>query len=128
MISSFEYMWIKLSLWTCSKLKYQASNMSRVLTMDSILFSFFILFYFYFIFLFNFLFLEQLGLEVISHTVISVTNWWQSHKTDHRTWENKVEGSRTKWRHTAWTTHVSLMLYSWPFRVGCTVASMDHEQ
>ena len=48
--------------------------MSRLLMMDSILFSLFILFYFYFIFLFNFLFLEQLGLGVISHAVTLVTN------------------------------------------------------
>ena len=90
-----------------------------------LIFSFhFILFFF---FLFNFLFLEQLGLGFISHAVTSVTNWWRRHKTDHRTWKNEVEGSRTKWHHTAWTTHASLMLYSWLFRVGCTVASTDHE-
>jgi len=89
-------------------------------------FSLFILFYFSFLFLFLFLFLEQLGLGFISHTVTSVTNWWWSHKTDHGTWENGVEGSGTKWCHTAWTTHAGLMLYSWSFRIGCTVASMDH--
>ena len=101
---------------------------SRLLTVDFSLSSLFTLFYFIFLFffLFNFLFLEQLVLGVISHAVTSVTNWWHSHKTDHRTWENEVEGSRTKWRHTAWTTHAGLMLYSWLFRVGCTVASTDH--
>ena len=93
-----------------------------------ILFSLFISFYFSFLFSFNFLFLEQLGLGVISHTVTSVTNWWQSHKTDYRTWENEVEGSGTKWCHTVWTTHAGLMLYSWSFRVGCTVVSTDHEE
>ena len=77
-------------------------------------------------FLFNFLFLEQLGLGFISHAVTSVTNWWRSHKTDHGTWEKKVEGSGTKWHHTTWSTHAGLMLYSWSFRVGCTVASTDH--
>ena len=91
---------------------------------------FYFLFSFYFIllffFLFPFLFLEQPGLGVISHAVTSVTNWWCSHKTDHRTWENEVEGSGTKWRHTAWTTHAGLILYSWSFRIGCTVASTDH--
>jgi len=51
---------------------------------------------FYFTFLFLFLFLEQLGLGFISHTVTSVTNWWHSHKTDHKTWEKEVEGSKTK--------------------------------
>ena len=54
-------------------------------------------FYFLFSFIFfSFLFLEQLGLGSISHAVTSVTNWWHSHKTDHKTWENGVEGSGTK--------------------------------
>jgi len=92
------------------------------------LFYFLFSLYFTFLFLFSFLFLEQLGLGFISHAVTSVTIWWRSHKTDHKTWEKEVEGSRTKWRHTAWTTHVSLMLYSWSFRVGCTVANTDHEE
>ena len=101
--------------------------LSRSLTVDFILFSLFTLFYFSFLFSFlNFLFLEQLRLGFISHAVTSVTNWWRSHKTDHGTWENEVEGSGTKWRHTAWTTHAGLMTYSWLFRVGCTVASTDH--
>ena len=60
-------------------------------------------------FYFFFLFLEQLGLGFVSHAVTSVTNWWRSHKTDHETWENEVEGTRIKWRHTAWTTHAGLM-------------------
>ena len=83
-------------------------------------------FIFLFFFLFNFLFLEQLRLGFICHAVTSVTSWWCSHKTDYGTWENKVEGSRTKWHHITWTTHIGLMLYSWSFRVGCTVASTDH--
>ena len=101
---------------------------SRLLTVDFILFSLFTLFYFtlLFFFIFIFLFLEQLRLGFISHAVTSVTNWWRSHKTDHKTWEKKVEGSRTKWRHTAWATYAGLMLYLWSFRVGCTVASTDH--
>ena len=66
-------------------------------------------FLFLFSFSFNFLFLEQLGLGFISHAVTSVTNWWHSHKTDHETWEKEVEGTRTKWCHTTWTTHVGLM-------------------
>ena len=97
--------------------------LSRSLMMDFILFFLFILFYFTFLFLFIFLFLEQLGLGFISH---AVTNWWRSHQTDHETWENEVEGSGTKWHHTAWTPHAGLMLYSWSFRVGCTVVSTDH--
>ena len=45
----------------------------------------------WFRFSFIFLFLEQLGLGFISHAVTSVTNWWRSHKPDHKTWG---EGSR----------------------------------
>ena len=73
---------------------------SRSLMVNFIfIFSFhFILFFFFFFF--SFLFLEQLGLGFICHTVTSVTSWWCSHKTDHRTWENRVEGSEIKWRHT----------------------------
>ena len=74
---------------------------------------YFILFSFFFFFLsFLFLFLEQLGLGLISHTVTLVTSWWWSHKTDHKTWENLVEDSRTNdiiqhGHHmlTSWTTH-----------------------
>ena len=71
-------------------------------------------FYFYFIFdlFFYFLFIEQLGLGLIGHAVTSVTIWWHSHKTDHRTWENLVEDSRTndiiQHRHymlASWTIH-----------------------
>jgi len=92
---------------------------SRSLTVDFILFSLFTWFYFSFYFtllfflLLIFYFLEQLRLGFISHAVTSVTNWWCSHKTDHETWKKEVEGSGTKWHHTAWTTHAGLMLYSW---------------
>ena len=85
------------------------------------------LFSFHFILFFSFfLFLEQLGSGFISHAVTSVTSWWHSHKTDHRTWKKGVEGSRIKWHYITWTTHVSLMSYIWSFRVGCTVVSTDH--
>ena len=67
------------------------------------------LFYFSFLFYSHVLFLKQLGLGFISHAVTSVTNWWRSHQTDHGTWENGVEGTRIKWRYTAWTTHAGLM-------------------
>jgi len=55
------------------------------------------LFYFSLDLLFIFLFLEQLelGSEVIGHTVTSVTIWWHGHNIGYKTWENKVEGSRT---------------------------------
>jgi len=61
-------------------------------------FNLILLFFLFSIFLFfYFLFLEQLrlGLEVIGHTVISVTIWWCDHNIDHKTWENRVEDSRT---------------------------------
>ena len=54
-------------------------------------------FYFFFSLYFIFLFLEQLRLGLVCHAVTSVTSWWCSHKTDHETWENGVEGSGTKW-------------------------------
>ena len=59
----------------------------------------FLYFIFHFLFIYSliFLFLEQLGLglEVISHTVTSVTIWWCGHNIGYKTWENKVEGLRT---------------------------------
>ena len=81
--------------------KNNKEQVSRLLTVDFILFFLFILFYFTFLFLFIFLFLEQLRLGFICHAVTSVTNWWRNHKTDHKTWENEVKGSGTKWHHTA---------------------------
>ena len=69
--------------------------MSRSSTVDFILFFFLILFLFFFSLSFLFLFLEQLGLGLIGHAVTSVTSCWQSHKTDHKTWENLVEDLRT---------------------------------
>ena len=102
------------------------TNLSRLLMMDLTFIFHFSFYFILFCFSFIFLFLEQLGLGFISHAVTSVTNWWRSHKTDHGSWKKEVEGSGTKWRHTAWTTHTGLMLYSWSFRVGCTVASTDH--
>jgi len=100
--------WVKERIYTkkegvfvIKRRERRSIQVSRSLTMD-----------FIFIFLY-FLFLEQLGLGFISHAVISVTSWWQSHKTDHETWENRVEGSGIKWCHTTWTTYVSLMSYTW---------------
>ena len=118
---------IWLDIWNVqsgSKAKRLINRLSRLLMVD---FIFYFLFSLYFIFIFIFLFLEQLRLGFSCHTVTSVTNWWCSHKTDHRTWENGVEGSGIKWHHTTWTTHADLMSYTWSFRVGCTVVSTDHE-
>ena len=94
--------------------------------------NFIFIFSFYFIvfslfFFFSFLFLEQLRLGFISHAVTSVTSWWHNHKTDHRTRKKEVEGFRIKWRHTAWAIYAGLISYTWSFRVGCAVVSMDHE-
>jgi len=82
--------------------------MSSLQTMDLV----FSIFYFSFGFIFYFLFLEQLGLGLIGHAVTSVTTGWRSHKTDHETWENLVEDSRTNdviqhGHHmlASWTTH-----------------------
>jgi len=75
------------------------------------LFYFFSFFIFFLVYFSIFLFIEQLVLGLISHTVTSVT-WWHSHKTDHKTWENLVEDSRTddiiQYEHhmlASWTTH-----------------------
>jgi len=76
---------------------------------------------FFFYFHFHFLFLE------ISWVRVCQSHCHISHKTDHKTWENGVEGSGIKWRHTTWTTCIDLMSYTWSFRVGCTAVSMDHE-
>ena len=69
-------------------------------------------FYFHSVLFFYFLFLEQLGLGLISHAITSVTIGWHSHKTDHETWGNLVEDSRTDdiiqhGHHmlASWTTH-----------------------
>ena len=86
---------------------------------------FYFLFSLYFIFIF--LFLEQLRLGFISYTITSVTSWWQSHKTDHETWENRVKGSRIK------VTSYNMDNTYWPhviyivIRVGCTAMSTDHK-
>ena len=93
------------------------------------LFSFFLFFIsFSFWFIFFFLFLELYRVRVRSdqsHCHISHI-WWCGHNIDHGTQEKEVEGSRTKWCHTTWILYVGLILYIWSFRIGCTVASMDH--
>jgi len=69
--------------------------MSSSQIVDLVFSLFYFLFLFLFRFIFYFLFLEQLGLGLIGHAITSVTTWWRSHKTDHETWENLVEDSRT---------------------------------
>jgi len=68
---------------------YNGGNMSRLSMVDLVFIFFFYFILFFVFFLFCFLFLEQLGLRSISHAVTSVTNWWQSHKTDHETWRTE---------------------------------------
>ena len=100
---------------------YQLSRLQKV---DFV--SFYLSSHFYF--LFDLFFIVSIfrtlgvGIEVISH--ISHI-WWCGHNIDHGTWEKGVEDSGTKWYHTTWTPHVGLMLHTWSFRVGCTVASTD---
>jgi len=80
---------------TCLDIEIVPTKVSRSLTMDLTF-----IFRFSLYFIFSFLFIEQLGLGFISHAVTSVTSWWHSHKTDHRIWENGIEGSGIKWHHT----------------------------
>jgi len=101
------------------------SNMLRLKKVDLTYFLFFSFFIFFSILFFYFLFLEQLGLGLISHTVIL------SHlmaKSQDRSWDLGEFSRRfeNKWHHTIWTPHVDLMDYTWLFRVGCTVFSMDY--
>ena len=111
-LNPIELSYFKGGLWL-KFFGHSNSLLSRSLMVDFIFYFLFLLYFiFYFPFSFIFLFLEQLRLGFISHTVTSVTSWWHSHKTDHRTWENGVEGSRIKWYHTIWTTHVGLMSYT----------------
>ena len=66
-------------------MSYDKTNMLRSLKVDFIFwFNFSFSFYFYF---YIFIFLEQLGLglEVISHTITSVTIWWYGHNFDYKT-------------------------------------------
>ena len=103
---------------------YNIILMSRLLMVDFIFIFFFSLFtLFSFSFSFSFIF------PIFRTTRVRVCQscCHISHKTDHETWENGVEGSGIKWCHTTWTTHVNLMSYTWSFRVGCTAVSMDHE-
>ena len=62
-------------------------------TVDLVFLYFTFHFYFHSILFFYFLFLVNLGLGQIGHAITSVTAWWC--KTDHKTWENLVEDSRT---------------------------------
>ena len=66
----------------------------------------------YFILIFIFLLFYFLIFPFFEHKV-RVSN---SHESQDA--ENKVEGSRIP--------HVNLIFYTWLFRVGCTVVSMDH--
>ena len=65
-----------ISIRTRSLIRIKSVNksVSRLLMVDFIFILLLLYFIFLFFFLFNFLFLEQLGLEVISHAVTSVTS------------------------------------------------------
>jgi len=107
-----------LQMWIQGNLGF--SELSRLQKVDFFSFYFSSHFLFDLFFIFSIFRTLGLGLEVISHIR------WCGHNIDHRTWEKEVEGSGTKWYHIIWTLHVDLMLYTWSFRVGCTVASIDH--
>ena len=94
---------------TCMWSKLQHHKPVKIVDggLHSFLFSRFYLIFLFFYFLFPIFRTTQV--RVISHAVTSVTNWWRSHKTDHETWENRVEGTRIKWCHTAWITYADLM-------------------
>ena len=101
------------------------SLVSSLQIVDLVFSLFYFSFLFSFHFIFYFLFLEQPELGLIGHTVTSVTTWWHNHKMDHETWGEFSRRFKNKWHHTTWTPHVSLMDYTWLFRVGCTVVSID---
>ena len=113
-VSSIVFRTIEFLRTFCEKIfRFRTILILVVKIKESRLDLFYFSFHFYFLFnlFFYFLFLEQLGLGLISHTIISVT-WWHSHKTDHKTWENLVEDSRTNdiiqhGHHmlASWTTH-----------------------
>jgi len=103
------YIWSVLQQCSASISALKASCVKIIDAGLYFIFSFHFYFTLLYFFFFFFLFLEQLGLGFISHAVTFITNWWRSHKTDHETWENGVEGTRIKWRHTAWTTYAGLM-------------------
>jgi len=64
--------------------------MSRLLMIDLTFIFHFSFYFIVFCFSFIFLFLEQLGVRVYQ------SRCHISHKADHETWKNEVEGSRTK--------------------------------
>ena len=87
--------WVRIIVidWGCSS--WVSSSQTVHLGFLYFTFHFYFYFYFHSVLFCYFLFLEQLGLGLICHAVTSVTTWWHSHKTDHETWENLVEDSRT---------------------------------
>ena len=90
------YNWSTLTL---RSIFYDLDNKGIKFTNGGLRFFLFLFFIFIFILFYFpiFLFLEQLGLglEVIGHTVTSVTIWWCGYNIGHKTWENVVEVSRT---------------------------------
>ena len=119
------------SLDVCTLNCFEACTYDLLVKIEECGLSFFFIFFlilFSFQFIFHSAIFRTLGLRIRSdqsHCHISHI-WCYGHNIDHRTWEKKVEGSRTKGHHTIWTLHVGLIIYTWSFRVGCTVDSTNH--
>ena len=117
-IHSLEAILILLKMWVDLIIKFTNSGLS---------FSFIFHFYFYFIFsLFSYFSIFRIARVRVdlscchnSHLIAKSQDRSQDLGEFSRRFENR-------WRHTTWTLHVSLIDYTWLFRVGCTVVSMDH--
>ena len=117
-IHSLEAILILLKMWVDLIIKFTNSGLS---------FSFIFHFYFYFIFsLFSYFSIFRTARVRVdwscchnSHLIAKSQDRSQDLGEFSRRFENR-------WRHTTWTLHVSLIDYTWLFRVGCTVVSMDH--
>ena len=117
-IHSLEAILILLKMWVDLIIKFTNSGLS---------FSFIFHFYFYFIFsLFSYFSIFRIARFRVdlscchnSHLIAKSQDRSQDLGEFSRRFENR-------WRHTTWTLHVSLIDYTWLFRVGCTVVSIDH--
>ena len=117
-IHSLEAILILLKMWVDLIIKFTNSGLS---------FSFIFHFYFYFLFsLFSYFSIFRTARVRVdlscchnSHLIAKSQDRSQDLGEFSRRFENR-------WRHTTWTLHVSLIDYTWLFRVGCTVVSIDH--
>ena len=89
------------------------------------------LFYFFFSFLFSFRFIFPFSIFRTTRVRVDWSHCHNSHlmaKSQDKSQDLGKSSRRfeNKWCHTTWTPHVGLIDYTWLFRVGCTVLSMDH--